>query len=1046
MNSSSFYIYNASAGSGKTYSLVKAYLKVLLQSKKKEPFKNILAITFTNKAVAEMKERIIGALKDFSTPEIIDSEDSMFHSLCEELNMPSEVLHQKAKALLFSILKNYAAFDVSTIDKFTQKLIRTFAFDLNLPVNFEVELDTESLLNKAVDNLISRAGSDKQLTRLLIDFAIEKTDDHKSWDIAYDFNKIAKLLVNETDIPYLNTLKDKTLNDFKALKSTLTKRLKSNETEIIEIANKTLELISESGLEYSDFSRSTLPNHFIKASKLDLSRLYDNKLQENLSERKSIYNKTLNANLVETIEAILPELETTYLTLKQLVFQHKFLLNFYKNITPLSVLNAINQELNLLKEEQNKLLISEFNSIVSNEVNDQPVPFIYERIGEKFKHYFIDEFQDTSQMQWENLIPLIGNALSSENASAMIVGDAKQAIYRWRGGKANQLINLYNKTENPFNIEPEIQNLDKNYRSAEAIIAFNNSFFEHLSTYAFGHDDHKDLYQNSKQNINSNQEGFVNLSFLSIDKDTSRDKVYPEKVLQQIQDCKASGYRYSDLCVLVRKSKEGVAIANYLSDNDIDIISSETLAINRSHEVNFIIATLSYLINPSNKEFKIDVLRYLADAFNISEKHEFYAKRIHLDSSEFYQSFDNYTISFNPHEALQLPIYELVETIIYQFKLVERSNAYVQFFLDFVFSYSNKNSSSISDFLAHYEQKKEKLKIASSDDKEAVQIITIHKSKGLEFPVVIFPYADLDIYKEIEPKVWFGLDEKEFNGFTHTLLSYNKDISEFGEQGLSIYNLHQTELELDNINLMYVALTRAVQQLHIISSADFDAKGALRINEKKYSGLFINYLKHIDEWDDTRLSYSFGNPEKIELKSTSKKATSLQNSFISIPKKEHNINILTKAGLLWDTSQKAAIERGNLIHDLLAQIKTSNDIDIALASFLTSGTINNEQFVELKKLVVLIVFHPKLATYYSQDYTIYNERDIITKNGIVLRPDRLAINNNNEVVILDYKTGKTDKKHIQQLQTYQDALEEMNFSVVKKILIYLNEPLEIKEV
>ncbi|PTM04386.1 MAG: DNA helicase UvrD [Bacteroidetes bacterium] len=1046
MNSSSFYIYNASAGSGKTYSLVKAYLKVLLKSNKQEPFKNILALTFTNKAVAEMKERIINALKEFSNSDIINTENSMFSELSEELNIEPEKLHQKSKQLLYSILKNYAAFDVSTIDKFTQKLIRTFAFDLKLPLNFEVELDTESLLSKAVDNLISRAGSDKQLTKLLIEFAIEKTDDDKSWDIAYDFNKISKLLVNENDIPYLETLKDKTLDDFKNLKTKLKTNLKSTESGIVEIANNTLDFISESGLEYSDFSRSTLPNHFSKASQLDLNRLYDNKLQENLSERKSIYNKTLDPNLVETIEEILPELETKYLNLKQLVFKHKFLSNFYKNITPLSVLNLINQELSLIKEEQNKLLISEFNTIVSDQVKNQPVPFIYERIGEKFKHYFIDEFQDTSQMQWENLIPLIGNVLSGEHATAMIVGDAKQAIYRWRGGKADQFINLSNNTSNPFNIDSEFNPLDNNYRSSEAIVEFNNGFFKHLSTYLFSDEDHKLLYHNSTQNTISDKKGFVNLSFLNITTDDDRNLMYSEKVLSQIKGCIENGYEYSDICVLVRKSKEGIAIANYLSDNGIDIISSETLALNRSIEVNFIIASLSYLLNPSNSEFKIDVLQYLAIKLNVKSKHDFYKQHIDLHLEDFYQSFQNQNISFNPTEALHLPIYELVETIIYEFKLIEDSNAYVQFFLDFVFSFSQKNSASISDFLVHYEQKKDKLKISSSNRKDAVQIMTIHKSKGLEFPIVIFPYADLDIYKELEPKIWFSLDEEEFSGFSYTLLNYNKDVSEFGEQGLNSYNKHQAELELDNINLLYVVLTRAVSQLHVISSVAFDAKGQLRLNEKLYSGLLIDYLTQTGKWNDSTLDYTFGIEEKAEKKPSQKDAAFLQKHFISIPKKVHNINILTRAGLLWDTSQKEAIEKGNLIHEIMAQIITSNDVEIVLASFKSLGIINTEQEIELKRLLNSIVQHPKLASYFTQDYTIYNERDIITKNGALLRPDRVLIDNKSQVIIIDYKTGQSDKKHVQQLQTYQDALEDMNYCVTNKILIYINESIEVKEV
>ena len=213
-------------------------------------------------------------------------------------------------------------------------------------------------------------------------------------------------------------------------------------------------------MEHKDFSRGTLPNHFKKVLELNLSKLYDNKLEENITERKSIYNKTLNPDLANTIDTLLPEIELKYKTIKSQVYHLKFLKAFYKNITPLSVLNAINNELTQLKESQNKMLISEFNSIISKEISAQPTPFIYERIGEKFKHYFIDEFQDTSIMQWENLIPLIENSLATESGSAMLVGDAKQAIYRWRGGKAEQFINLGLEGENgknPFNISKKIE-------------------------------------------------------------------------------------------------------------------------------------------------------------------------------------------------------------------------------------------------------------------------------------------------------------------------------------------------------------------------------------------------------------------------------------------------------------------------------------------------------------------------------------------------------------------------------------------------------------
>jgi ATP-dependent exoDNAse (exonuclease V) beta subunit len=246
-SSNGFTIYNASAGSGKTFTVVKNYLKILFQSTHPLAFKSVLALTFTNKAVGEMKERVIEMLKTFSSPNIIEKPNSMFGILVKELDTEPEVLHKKAITILNSIVHNYASFDISTIDKFNHKLIRTFAYDLNLPVNFEVELDTNEVLNKAVDKLIDKAGTNQELTKVLVDFAIEKADDDRSWDIAYDFNAIAKLWIDENQIPFLETIKDKSLDDFKSLKTQVVKRIRVLEIGITELAQNTLELIVNHG-------------------------------------------------------------------------------------------------------------------------------------------------------------------------------------------------------------------------------------------------------------------------------------------------------------------------------------------------------------------------------------------------------------------------------------------------------------------------------------------------------------------------------------------------------------------------------------------------------------------------------------------------------------------------------------------------------------------------------------------------------------------------------------------------------------------------------
>jgi ATP-dependent exoDNAse (exonuclease V) beta subunit len=1046
-SNSSFQVYNASAGSGKTYTLVKEYLKILFSASGNYQFRNILAITFTNKAVGEMKARILEMLKRFSETEDLDNSHPMFGEIVKDLEMEPSVLQQKAKDILNTIMHNYAAFDISTIDGFNHRLIRTFAHDLKLPLNFEVELDTEYLLNQAVDRLIAKAGTNKELTKVLVDFAIEKADDDKSWDVALDFNKIAKLLTKESDLEYVKTLKDKTLDDFSKLKKQLLSEIKHSEKQVVEIAQTFLALLDSNGIIFSDFSGGYLPKHFEKIASGNLNVDFVAKWQDNL-ETRTLYPKRVTGDTAIAIETIQPRIAEAFNSTKTIISQYKLVRAIYKNLTPLSVLTEINKELIAIKEEENKMLISEFNAIISNEIKDQPTPFIYERMGEKFKHYFIDEFQDTSELQWQNLIPLVDNTLSGENikaekGTAMIVGDAKQAIYRWRGGKAEQFMDLFNKTSTPFQVAQDVENLESNFRSLETIVNFNNAFFKHVSTQAFSKEEYAKLYEQSFQKPSNNTEGFVSLNFVDFEKDDDNNEVYTKEVLDTINTCKANGYALKDICILVRKKKHGVAIAEFLSSNNLKITSSETMLINNAPEVKLINNVLTLLVNPNDTECKVNILDFLADKHNINDKHEFFKNHIHLDLEAFFNSFESFGITINPNLLIQKSLFDLTETVVRSFSLVQTSNAYVQFYLDTVLEYSQKNISDLASFLEYFNTKKDKLSIVSPQEQDAIQIMTIHKSKGLEFPVVIFPYADINIYEDIEPKEWFPLDPKKYNGFNCALLNYSKAFEDYGDYGNAIHTRHKAELELDSLNLLYVALTRPVEQLYIIGKKDINKKG--EVNLKSYSGLLIDYLIKTGHWNDNASVYSFGPQQKPEAKHEDRAIETIeQQEFISTAKEDHNITVITNSGALWDTKQEDALEKGNLVHDIMEHVKVENDIDFAINDFESSGIINKNQAKALKASIQEIVNHPELKPFFSQNNTVFNERDIISKTGKIYRPDRLVINNKNEVTIIDYKTGLHNPKYQHQLQDYQDVLEEMDFRVTQKILLYINKGITIK--
>lgn len=1042
MNPSTFKIFNASAGSGKTFTLVKEYLKILIASDSLFKFKEVLAITFTNKAVAEMKERIIEKLKLFASDEVFNSKDDMFDAILVELEMNPKTLHVKSKQILDHIINNYAAFFISTIDGFTHKIIRTFAHDLKLPQNFEVEIDTDFLLSKAVDNLIAKAGNDKELTNVLVNFALEKTDDDKNWDISYDLNNIAKLLINETHISHLDSLKTKSLKDFQALKNNVFKKAVLLEQQIINKALSVLTLIKECGLEHNDFNGKNgyVPTYFQNLFKSDFNISFE-RAWMNKIETHPLYPKTKTTpEIASIIDNIQPQLATAFHETKQKVLQLKLLKNIHKNITPLSVLNAINNELKILKKEENLLLISEFNKIISDEIKNQPIPFIYERIGEKFKHYFIDEFQDTSEMQWQNLEPLIDNVLASETGTTMLVGDAKQAIYRWRGGKAEQFINLFNKKSKPFPVEQEVKNLPVNYRSAKEIINFNNKFFQYLSEFVFSNSDYASIFAKSNQDAFNELDGYIDINLLDYSKEDDKDEAYTDQVLATIQQILKNGYQLKDICILVRKRKEGMSIADVLSNHGINIISSETLLLQRSEDVNFLIDLMVLAIQPENIEIKAKVLDFIANKKNIENKHEFFLKYLELHPDLLFKNIQEFSFSKFVHH----PIYDALEYAIRSFGLNKMPNAYIQFFLDEVLNFSNKTQASISGFLEYWETKKDKLSIVTPEGQDAVQIMTIHKAKGLEFPVVIFPYAELNIYDERPPKTWYIVDKNEHNGFNEVYLNLNKNIEEVDQQGKEISIQHRSELELDNINLLYVALTRPVEQLYIIGKKDTEFKEMEKCNT--YSRLLISFLKSIGVWNDLKTHYSFGDPKKQSISKTENNLIKIQDNFISTPTSSHNISIVTKSGNLWDTFQKEAIEKGNLIHEFMSKIKTEIDIAFVLQEFKTLGFIDENQLKVLEKSIINIVSHPKLKSYFTQDNNIYNEKDIISTKGIIFRPDRIVVNPLKEAVIIDYKTGHHRTKHTEQLHEYAAVLQEMGFIVTNKILVYINDGIDIKEV
>lgn len=1048
MQKTAFSIYDASAGSGKTFTLVKEYLKILLTSKKNDAYRNILAITFTNKAVAEMKGRIVTSLFEFTKDEPSPKAIELMDKIVEETALKPFEIKAKSQQIIKNIIHNYAAFDISTIDKFTHKVIRAFAHDLGLPITFDVSLETDNLLTEAVDAIIAQAGEEETLTKLLVDFTMEKTDDDKSWDITREIMDTGRLLLNENNRTEITHFQDKSIAEFVAIKKKIQGTVKNLEAECVDFASQILEQISSNGIDEKSFSGSYFPKHLysIKENRYNPK----NKNYHEFDDVK-VNAKAKDKSIIEgIIPGMLSVLACVYKNHEKIGFYNAFL----KNITPLSLLNTVSQELAKIQKEQNVLSISEFNAIIHREIQNQPAPFIYERLGERYKHFFIDEFQDTSEMQWQNLIPLIDNALSSEDLSGeqgslMIVGDPKQSIYRWRGGKAEQFIDL-SKDHNPFvNPDKKLEHLDTNYRSYSEVIDFNNRFFKMLSN-EFTNKDYIDLYENhSHQHSNSKVGGYVNISFIpkvekpedSEDETLDKTELFVLATLNAIHRSTARGFEYKDIAILTRKRDQGIALANYLTEQGIPLLSSETLMIENATEVIFILNVLKYLKNSNDLESKANLLQYIAQ--NIQNElpiHDFIFDGMALKEEA---AFENWLIKFDISLSFQnlrrKSLYEAVEIIVSKFINLKQNNAYIQYFLDLVLERDVKNQAGITDFLQYWDKNGSKFSIPSPEGKNAVRIMTIHKSKGLEFPVVILPFAEENYSLKPKDKLWLD-GEENLSELPKVLIDNSSAVEGFGQEASLVYQQKKQEDLLDNVNVLYVALTRAEEQLYVISNMNLSSKG--EIPKNNMATFFINYLEFYGGFSPDKFEYEIGNP--VKLSEESKKLEEAPKvPFVKEVLNPKAIKIAQRESLMWGTHQQKAIEYGNVVHEILSYVETISDVDLAISKAIENGLITENQKEEVSETILHILNHPELSDYFLIGNKVMNEQTIIQKQGTPIKPDRMVLAPNKEVYLLDYKTGVHNQKYQKQLENYQFAIEQMGFKVTKKALVYIGEQVNV---
>lgn len=1045
-------IVKASAGSGKTYTLVMEYLKLALRHPK-EHFKNILAITFTNKAANEMKQRVLEKLEALST--LSEKEKHLIDFLCGELNIETNELKIRAETMLQAMLHHYADIGISTIDKFTHQVIRGFAYELKLNMNVEIEMDTDNLLTQVVELLLeeiedennnSSNTENKTLSKALIEFALDKLEDGKSWHIEDDLVNFSKNLLRDDTFMHREVLENTSIEALTKLKKEIRAFIKDFEKRSDDIALAAIKLIESNGLTEQDFPRKKngLMGYFKQAYEKGIK-------YENITNGSSFHQETINDNkwgdnpnlhaIKDKLTEYFNQLTAMYAKEAQEIFLAQLIL---KNIFPFMLLHAISKMLKSYKEENSLMLIGEFQHLVFSEVKDQPVPVIYERVGSKYSNIMIDEFQDTSVMQWHNLLPLIDNAVADMN-ECLIVGDAKQAIYRFRGGEVKQFSMLpyifgsdkdavlKEREINILNHQPELENLEYNFRSRENIIDFNNRFYEFAKARPELKD--KDAYANHEQKNGSKKTGGnVIISFVEKDKDAEVDirLIQTEKY---IREALAKQYSQRDIAVLVEDNKTGAQIASYLIEQGLNVVSPESLSIAEANSVQLLTTALMYLHRNDDLIIRANLLFSLQRNFSP----EFDVSKISTHGSRFTFEERVSTVIHQPFkssELQELRLYDLINKLASLFSLNLSNDPFVQFFLDEVLAYTQKFTANIQLFLEWWEKEKKDKSIVYPETLDAVRVMTIHKSKGLEFPVVILPDADYSTISKGK-QAWVKIDKPYCKGIKEFLLPVEKKLSETSLA--SVYEKEKEDSFLERLNLMYVATTRPTDLLYIITTA---VKNVKKVDSEISSlGRLFHYFKEQENPKSVEEN-SFEFYEDNTLKNLTKEPdlndqiTLFQVGENVVATGDSVLQVRTNPRLKWRQSKLDDIAYGNLLHALLSKIKYADEAEKTVQLFLETETQTSEIQERLLKDMNAIVQHPEIQKYFKLPYEIFNETGL-SIGGDLKFADRVMLDRTkNSVCIIDYKTGEEKAEHKAQLENYKSIFEQLGFETERAILFY----------
>ena len=1065
-----FKVYQASAGSGKTYTIVKEYLSLCLKSEASTAnYSHILAITFTNKAANEMKEKITAQLNLIIDSDPNEAPQNMEADLIEELNIERNTLKNNAKLLFQKIIHDYSSFCVSTIDAFFQKVARTFAKDLNLPSQFNVSIDEDEVADAITDRIGEQLGVNNPfLTKILEDYCEMKFESDSKPKVAQNIHSFVTELFKESTFQKNEQNQFLTEEQYKETQEYFYKNINGFESSCKEFLVQFDKFLNDNTLTANDFkgkSRSPILSlvNKLKEKKYELLTASQEKILDDdniwyANDRIATLDYQFRDLTIPFIKRYQSEI-TNYLFLKEQIKQ----LSFYV------LRSKIKAEIDDYIGEEMVVHISEFNKRINDILGDFSVPFIYERLGEHFKHIFIDEFQDTSILQWQNILPLIDNNLANQHLN-MIVGDGKQSIYRWRNGEVGQIVSLplvFNKPEKSpaFDIiEQNLVNnfnfneLDHNYRSFRNIVDFNNAFFLFGSNNYLS-EEAKKVYVNNDEVLNKHvgikQEGVIEEKGLVqvelFNPEEPMDEPMLTRIKELIEELLDHGFNKGDITILVRYNSKGSLVANYLHSQGIEVISPEAILLKSSEKVLLIISTLQYLIHSDNKVAIANVL-YHWDATHVTDFKGDVSQTFVLvnDIADGKVSLEE-QLQLKPHQLHSLlanaySLYDLCSAIarVYGFNTV--SDSFINFLLDKVYDWQSADAHGIERFLDYWDKKQNSLSILTNDT-DAVKVMTIHKSKGLEFPVVIYPFVNDDIVKKTTKAQWFTPEQLGFQpipNISKIQFTLSDSRSKWTPQVATLRKIESDKMQLDKMNLHYVAFTRAKQRLYVMTQAskDFDKMPINAFLQSPNSPSDLD-IKHVENETDWPSVYQLGDPETNKVEKKNSEGNEQVFEFLNESSSGdwfNKISIDPNPSMFWATESRSFEPRewGLLVHQILSEVEHSEDLDRVLQPYIDDGTIDEPTANMLAKVFHDMVNEPTISEAFSAQAKVRNERELLTDDNTTKRPDRFA-ELPDKIYLLDYKTGQPNKDDIEQLAGYKRILQTMVTKPIYAYLVYLNE-------